>query len=229
MNQNPTSNAAWEEKLSWLKSSSQFRTLDTIDGEPMEFEWQFSPRIQHIATLQQSPRVLVKMSIEPEDFMSKFNDISRRSKNNEKECESSAHFVSISARRFSPRKWLFLGPGIHKSKPQGEWDTVAEQMMIKCARRGHPVFRSTSPLSRGTLKSKDGGKLSVYCCADGNSVETVFRTIITVNQFSIHGAVSVFCDECKTCHVKTRRPVLARQSDPLFVPRVMKTHTHLDR
>ena len=33
-----TSNSAWEEKLSWFKSSSQYRTLDTIDGEPMEFK-----------------------------------------------------------------------------------------------------------------------------------------------------------------------------------------------
>ena len=47
----------------------------------------------------------------------------------------------------------------HESKPQGEWDRVAELMMIKFSESGHPVFRSTSPLSRGTLKSKDGGKL----------------------------------------------------------------------
>ena len=39
MNQNPTSNSAWEEKLSWFKSSSEETALDTIDGEPMEFEW----------------------------------------------------------------------------------------------------------------------------------------------------------------------------------------------
>ena len=30
MNQNPTSNSAWEDKLSWFKSSPQYRTLDTI-------------------------------------------------------------------------------------------------------------------------------------------------------------------------------------------------------
>ena len=30
--------SAWEEKLSWFKDSPQYRTLDTIDGEPMEFE-----------------------------------------------------------------------------------------------------------------------------------------------------------------------------------------------
>ena len=34
VNQNPTSNNVWEEKLSWFKDSPQYRTLDTIDGEP---------------------------------------------------------------------------------------------------------------------------------------------------------------------------------------------------
>ena len=35
MNQNPTSNSAWEDKLTWLKSLSKYRTLDTIDGQNM--------------------------------------------------------------------------------------------------------------------------------------------------------------------------------------------------
>ena len=39
---------------------------------------------------------------------------------------------------------------------QGEWDKVAELMMIKFGESGHPVFRATSPSSRGTLKSKGG-------------------------------------------------------------------------
>ena len=37
VNQNPTSNTAWEQQLGWFKDSSQCRTLDTFDGEPMEF------------------------------------------------------------------------------------------------------------------------------------------------------------------------------------------------
>ena len=57
------------------------------------------------------------------------------------------------------------------------WDKVAELMMIKFGESGHPVFRATSPLSRGTLKSKGGGKLSIHFCADGDTIETVFRTI----------------------------------------------------
>ena len=60
MCENPTSNIVWEEQLDSFEDSSQYRILDTIDGEPMELEWNIFPRIHHIAALQQSPRVLVK-------------------------------------------------------------------------------------------------------------------------------------------------------------------------
>ena len=38
IHENPQSNTVWEDKLTWFKSSPQYRALDTIDGEPMEFE-----------------------------------------------------------------------------------------------------------------------------------------------------------------------------------------------
>ena len=91
-------------------------------------------------------------------------------------------------------------------------------MMIKFGESGHPVFRATSPLSRGTLKSKGGGQLSVHICADGDTIETVFRAIISACQLSIYGAVSDLCDEYRTCQARTGRPVLAGQSDTLFEP-----------
>ena len=118
---------------------------------------EYFPRIHHIAALQQSPRVPVKNDRKnPEEFtgriifMSMFNDISWGPQDNEQECELCANFVSIYARRFSPGRWSFLGPGSEKkwyptcdSKPQGEWDRVAELMMKKFGESGHPVFRST--------------------------------------------------------------------------------------
>ena len=88
-------------------------------------------------------------------------------------------------RKISPGRLSFFGPGSkkkwyssHGSRPQAEWDRVAEWMMIKFGESGHPVFRGTSPLPRGTVKSKWGGKLSIHFCADGDTIETVFRTII---------------------------------------------------
>ena len=62
--------------------------------------------------------------------------------------------------------------------------------------------------------------------ADEGTSETLLRTIISVNQLSIHGTVSDVCKEYKFCQVRTGRFVLAGQSDPLFVPTsVMKTPT----
>ena len=99
--------------------------------------------------------------------------------------------------------------------------------MLKFGESRHPVFRSTSPSSRGVLKSKSVRKLSIHFCADGETVETVFGTIISVNQLSIYGAVSDLCEEYRSCHARTGRPVLAEQSDPVFEPAslLMKTST----
>ena len=88
-------------------------------------------------------------------------------------------------------------------------------MMINFGESGHPVFRATSPLSQGTLKSKGDGKLSFHFCADGDTIETVFRTIISFNQLSLYGAVSDLCEEYCTCQTSTERPVLAEvRRDP---------------
>ena len=72
----------------------------------------------------------------------------------------------VYAKRFSLGKWSFLGPGsqnkwysTHQYKPQGEWVRVAEQMMMEFTEIGHPVFRATSPLSRGTLKKQRWWKI----------------------------------------------------------------------
>ena len=110
---------------------------------------------------------------------------------------------------FSPGKWSFLGPGsekkwysTHESKPQGEWDRVAELMMLKFGESKHPVFRATSR-----------GKMSIHFCADQGTIETVFRTIISVNHLSIYGTVLRFvwrlpCQNRETCFGRTIRVIV---------------------
>ena len=77
------------------------------------------------------------------------------------------------AKRFGAGQWSFFGPGsekkwysISEDSPQGEWDKMAEKMMITLAESGHPVLRATSPWSRRVLKSNGGGKLAMHYCAD---------------------------------------------------------------
>ena len=109
---------------------------------------------------------------------------------------------SIFARRFGKGQWSFIGPGsekkwysISEDSPQGEWDNMAERMLLEFAESGHPIFRATSPLSRCRLKSKCHGKLSIHYTADLETIETIFRTIVSANQVSLYGAVAEMCEE----------------------------------
>ena len=72
---------------------------------------------------------------------------------------------------------------------------IAEQMLLEFAESGHPAFRATTPLSRGQLKSKGRGKLSIHFTADYSTIDTFFRIILSVNQLSVYGAVAAICEE----------------------------------
>ena len=146
-------------------------------------------------TLQLSQEVkdiLLRLNETPENFrgriifMSMFSDISCGSRDNEKECDSNAQLVFQNAKRFGTGQWSFLGPGSEKKwysvsadSPQGEWDNMAERMMLEFAGSGHPIFRAGSPLSRGRLKSKGGGKLSMhnYFCKSAQSLRSSRRNV----------------------------------------------------
>ena len=85
--------------------------------------------------------------------------------------------------------------GILPKSPQGAWDNIAEQMLLEFAESGHPTFRATTPLSRGQLKSKGRGKLSIHFAADDFTIDTIFRIILSVNQLSVYRAVAALCEE----------------------------------
>ena len=59
----------------------------------------------------------------------------------------------------------------------------------------NPIFRATSAVARGTLKSGRDGKLSIHVCGDYDIVEVIFRTIVSVNRLIINGAVVDLCEE----------------------------------
>ena len=172
IHENPQSNTAWEQRLEWFKSTPEYRTSDRIDGEPMEFEWNIFPGFNRLQLVREVQELLLRLYETPENltgriiFMSMFNDISWGSKDNKIECESNTQLVSLFARRFGAGQWSFLGPGsekkwysISEDSPQGEWDKIAELMMLKFGESGHPVFRATSPLSRGQLKKQRRWKI----------------------------------------------------------------------
>ena len=79
-------------------------------------------------------------------------------------------------------------------------------MLIEFAKSGCPIFRATTPLSRGQLRSKGVGKLSIHFCADQATIETIFRIIVSANQLSLYGAVAEMCEEYETLHDRSERP-----------------------
>ena len=78
------------------------------------------------------------------------------------------------------------------------------------------------------LKSKVGGKLSIHDCADQETITTVFRTITSVNQLSLHGAVAEMCEGYETFLNRISKPVVRGQSSASFVPSVIKTNMLLN-
>ena len=127
----------------------------------MEFEWKFFPGFNTLQLSEEVKRLLLRLDETPEKSM--FNDISCGSKDNEKECVANAKLVSLCAKRFGKGQWSFIGPGsekkwycISEDSPQGVWDNMAERMLLGFAESDCPIFRATSPLSRGRRHTDQG-------------------------------------------------------------------------
>ena len=65
-------------------------------------------------------------------------------------------------------------------------------------------------------KAKVVGNYQCTSAPTRERFETVFRTIISVNQLSIYGAVSDMCEECKTCHDRTGATCCGRTNEFLL-------------
>ena len=157
---------AWKNRIAGVMAEKSYRNFDGINGEPTEFEWNIFPEFDTLQLCDKVKDLLSKLGETPEIFtgrilfMSMFNDISCGTKDNEEECLANAKLVSLYARRFGKGQRSFIGPGsgkklysISEDSPQGIWDKIEERMLLEFAESGCPIFRATTPLSRGQLKS----------------------------------------------------------------------------
>ena len=218
--QHPECNEAWKNRVAGVRAERSYRDYETVSGESTEFEWNIFPGFTSLQLCDKISNLLSSLGQTPENFtgrilfMSMFNDISCDRYDNKDECLKNAEFVKTYAKRFGIGQWSFIGPGSEKkwypseNSPQGAWDYVAEEMLLKFAESGHPIFRSTTPLSRGQLKSKGRGKLSIHFTADQDTVDTIYRIILSVNQLSVYGAVAAICDEYESHQDGTGQPVI---------------------
>ena len=66
INENPQSNIAWEDRLTWFRSSPEYRTLDRIDGGPIEFEWNIFPGFTTLQLSHKVQELLLRLGETPE-------------------------------------------------------------------------------------------------------------------------------------------------------------------
>ena len=220
IHENPQSNDPWERRLGWFKSSPEYRNFDRIDGEPMDFEWNIFPRFNTLQLSDGVKSLLLKLGETPENFEELYSC----------QCSTTSHVDHETMKKNAcqmPISFLYMY-SISKDSPQGEWDNMAERMLLEFAESGCPIFRATTPLSRGRLKSKRHGKLSIHFAADLETFETIFRIIVSANQLSLYGAIAEIFEEYETLHERTGRPAVGGQSSSSLVPSVIKTEVPLD-
>ena len=218
--QHPECNEAWKNRVSGVRAERSYRDYDAINGESTEFERNIFPGFTTLQLCDRISDLVSYLGQTPETFtgrilfMSMFNDIFCDRYDNKDECLKNANIVKTFAGRFGIGQWSFIGLGSEKkwysseNSPQGAWDNIAEQMLLEFAESGHPIFRATTPLSRGELKSKGRGKLSIHFTADQDTVDTIYRIMLSVNQLSVYGAVAAICEEFEDHQDRTGEPVI---------------------
>ena len=208
--------------LSHLKDSS--RILDTIGGEPIEFEWNIFPGFTTLQLVDKVQDFINKMG-DPAQcqgriiFMSMFNDIIWWTTDNEQECIANARLVSLFARRFPAGRW---------SCPR-TW--VRKEVVFCLQRKTRRRMGQSRWIDDDQIRRKRTTQFSeprVHCPEEHSKAEEVethryssvpmeirlklFCTIISVDKLSIFGAVSDVCEEYSTCQTITWRPVVERLS-----------------
>ena len=175
--------------------------------------------------LSQIQQMMGELQCEPENikstiiFMSMFDDTVRDSKVNDEKCEKSK-IIKQYVRRFPRGHWSFLGHGSEKKwhgtydhKPDGSGDRTAERMLLNFAEIEHPIFRGTSALERGDLRSKESGKKSIHFNDNTQNIELLLQMVISVNQLSIYRSVAHMIEELPVGHKAPGKPAAPIQLD----------------
>ena len=79
-----------------------------------------------------------------------------------------------------------------RNKWYDDWHRTTERMMVNFEESALWVLRGTSPLSRGSMKSKGRRKVSMHFNAEPHTAE---RAMLAVYQLRRNGAVAHWCND----------------------------------
>ena len=128
----------------------------------------------------------------------------------------------------SEMKWY----GTFDQKPDGSWDRTADKMLLNFAGSGHPVFRGTSALERGEIRSKVRGMKSIHFKGSTQNIELLLETVISVNQLCIYGAVADMIEELPVgwrAMAKSKAPGQLDKMETLTQPPLAETQATEER
>ena len=192
------SNEAWKKMIEWIITDKSYKDYDGINGEPTEFEWNIFPGFTTLQLCGKVNDLLSDLGQTPETFTGIILFMSIND-----HCPTPNFLAStLTTPAFAKHSSLlpFLsqemslnnGPGSEKkwysaeNSPQGAWDHFADEMLFEFAESGHLTFRATTPLSRGQLKSKGHGKLSIHFAVDEHTLSEMKAEVPLQNENPSH-------------------------------------------
>ena len=187
--QHPDSNEAWKNRVAGVRAERSYRDYDAINGEPTEFGWNIFPRFTTLHLCGKINDLLSDLGRTPETFTGKIlfltmsNDIScdrkKATKMNAWQMPESPKYL----REDLVLDWSFIGPVLKRSG----------------------VLKRIVPKELGIILRKK-------CCwnshADQDTVDTIYRIILSVNQLSFYGAGATICEEFEHHQDRTGQPVI---------------------
>ena len=156
----------WKGQVEDLKKYSSYPDAVGLDGEPIEFEWTNFPGFSSFFFFARSRTTWTQRTSSQKTSRTGSSScpcsMTLYGKKIDENCISNAEEVRNYAMKFFPGHWTFLGPGSEEKgcgdfhDRKGQWNRTANKMVQRFKETDHPVFKSTSAVSRGILKQRRG-------------------------------------------------------------------------
>ena len=238
----------YEAVAGWISGCYEFIPMSIVGSdrrEPMEFEWKNFPGFipsQILAEIQNMMTEFFYVNLNNSEdriiFMSMYNDtVYGGEQGNKDMCvlrilQNCSRLSEKIRARTLVVSWAWIqkssGTELIRTQPNGEWDRVAEDMMLIFSESGHPVFRAI--LCFGTMrfeKQREGTTCLFTSVATTTPLNWFFARSLSVNQLSINGAVADMCDElaCRISGCSLSTGIIVAQNNPetMVIPTELST------
>ena len=201
---------AWKNKIKGYLENRYLKDLNRIDGEPMEFEWKMFPGFTTLGSLEETQKNVDRITVwiwavQRKDHL--HVNVQRHCvvwtrKYIKMYCEFCYSCELCS--QFLARTLFIFGTWIREEIMWNLFWRLGQDCWKNDAQlcRKWSFFFSCHRPGKRRIKKQRKGKKSFHFNGSDEHIELILRTIISVNQLSIYGAVVELCKElCKDSEV----------------------------